>query len=438
VKSRSYAKSKGEAFHFALSFSNFPLETVHIVKDYQHILQVGAGAGKEEIQAAFRRLAKQYHPDVNKAPDAQQVFCEIHEAYAYLLHHAGKTPESGVETAVDDEVETILREARERAKAHARMRYEKFKKQHEAFQVSGINDLALIFTLLGRMFGLVLFLFLALLPVTLAWLYGWALLATAFLSWPFAGILGWYIRDNRKTYFRPGRLYYTPGRILKLLTNVRPTEEDCFYCKAHKADSVPARVELYLLKDLKLSTGGFRQHQVNYVNKNVVVVIPRCRKALRVHSLLTVLRVLLLLAFMIFLPVTSLVWRYILGTAAGMVLSWFVLVLSSVRANNSYLFTPGFVFRLLAWTAAISLASRFNTHPFDITTTDSIQFVLAAILIFDCLLMQLTDLVGGKITSRPLFRQHPQVTAHMAENYHAYNDIPFVSVIYPTFRWFFG
>jgi len=409
------------------------------LKDYHHILQVSPDAGKEDIQAAFRRLAKQYHPDVNKSPDAQQVFCEIHEAYAYLIHHAGKPAESSAGPAVvDDEVETILREARERAKAHARMRYEKFKKQHEAFQVSGINDLALIFTLLGRMFGLALFVFLALLPVTLAWLYGWSLLATAFLAWPFAGILGWYIRDNRKTYFKPGRFYYTPGRILKLLTQVRPSGEECFYCKAHKADSVPARVELYLLKDLKISTGGFRQHQVNYVNKSVVVVIPRCRKALQVHTLLAVLRVLLLFGSMFFLPVTSVVWRYILGTVAGMVFTWFVLMVTSVRGNNTYLFTPGFILRLLVWTVAVALASRFYVHPVDITTTDAIQFVLVAILIFDCLLMQLIDLAGGKKTSRPVFGQHPQIYTHMAENYHAYNDIPFVSVIYPTFRWFFG
>ncbi len=409
------------------------------MKDYHQILHVSPDAGKEEIQASFRQLAKQYHPDVNKSPDAQQVFCEIHEAYAYLIHHAGKPAESAAgPPVVDDEVETLLREARERAKANARMRYEKFKKQHEAFQVSGINDLALIFTLLGRMFGLVLFLFLALLPLALGWLYGWALLATAFLCWPFAGILGWYIRDNHKTYFRPGRFYYTPERILKLFTTVRPSDEDCFYCKGHKADSVPARVELYLLKDLKMSTGGFRQHQVNYVNKSVTVVIPRSRKALRVHTLLACVRILLLLGCMIFLPVTSLVWRYILGTVAGMVFTWFALVLSSVRSNNSYLFTPGFVFRICVWTVAISLASRFNLHPFDITTTDSIQFVLVAILIFDCLLMQLTDLAGGKNASRPLTHQHPQVTARMAENYHAYNDIPFVSVVYPTFRWFFG
>lgn len=53
-------------------------------RDYYDILGVPRGASLEEIKASFRRLARQYHPDVNKAPDAEERFKEINEAYAVL------------------------------------------------------------------------------------------------------------------------------------------------------------------------------------------------------------------------------------------------------------------------------------------------------------------------------------------------------------------
>ncbi len=55
-----------------------------MAKDYYAILGVPRNATQEEIKAAFRRLARQYHPDVNKSPDAEEKFKEINEAYAVL------------------------------------------------------------------------------------------------------------------------------------------------------------------------------------------------------------------------------------------------------------------------------------------------------------------------------------------------------------------
>ena len=53
-------------------------------KDYYEILGVPRNATLEEIKQAYRRLARQYHPDVNKSPDAEEKFKEINEAYAVL------------------------------------------------------------------------------------------------------------------------------------------------------------------------------------------------------------------------------------------------------------------------------------------------------------------------------------------------------------------
>jgi len=53
-------------------------------KDYYRILGVSQAASSEDIQKAYRKLARQYHPDVNKSPSAEEKFKEINEAYEVL------------------------------------------------------------------------------------------------------------------------------------------------------------------------------------------------------------------------------------------------------------------------------------------------------------------------------------------------------------------
>ncbi|MFZ4430444.1 MAG: DnaJ C-terminal domain-containing protein [Phycisphaerales bacterium] len=53
-------------------------------RDYYDILGVGRQASADEIKSSYRKLARQYHPDVNKAADAQRKFTEVQQAYDVL------------------------------------------------------------------------------------------------------------------------------------------------------------------------------------------------------------------------------------------------------------------------------------------------------------------------------------------------------------------
>ena len=53
-------------------------------QDYYKILGVDRKASADDIKKAYRKLARKYHPDVNKAPDAESKFKEISEAYEVL------------------------------------------------------------------------------------------------------------------------------------------------------------------------------------------------------------------------------------------------------------------------------------------------------------------------------------------------------------------
>lgn len=53
-------------------------------RDYYQVLGVSRSAKADEIKRAYRKLAREHHPDVNKASDAQKKFTEIQQAYDVL------------------------------------------------------------------------------------------------------------------------------------------------------------------------------------------------------------------------------------------------------------------------------------------------------------------------------------------------------------------
>src|ERR671917_2246593 len=55
-----------------------------VARDYYGILGVSREASDDEIKRAYRKLARQFHPDVNPDPEAQEKFKDINAAYEVL------------------------------------------------------------------------------------------------------------------------------------------------------------------------------------------------------------------------------------------------------------------------------------------------------------------------------------------------------------------
>ena len=53
-------------------------------QDYYSILGVPREISQKELQRAYRKLARKYHPDVNTAPGSEEKFKKINEAYGVL------------------------------------------------------------------------------------------------------------------------------------------------------------------------------------------------------------------------------------------------------------------------------------------------------------------------------------------------------------------
>ena len=97
--------------------------------DYYRVLGISPDATVEEIKRAYRSKARKYHPDINHAPEAKDLFIEITEAYDFLISYHEKitSDEEAYHQAMDDWRKYRQSKSRRRAYAYARAPYSKFR-----------------------------------------------------------------------------------------------------------------------------------------------------------------------------------------------------------------------------------------------------------------------------------------------------------------------
>lgn len=118
--------------------------------EYLKILGLSGEVSVAQIKKAYRQMAKLYHPDVNKSPNANELFLLINEAYIFLINYkSGKydAPRAKEASKPDFSYEDWLKKERARAKAkaayHAKQKYEEFMKSKtykSAMLVNAFSD----------------------------------------------------------------------------------------------------------------------------------------------------------------------------------------------------------------------------------------------------------------------------------------------------------
>jgi hypothetical protein len=413
-------------------------------KNYYSILNLPEGAALDEIKRAYRKLALQHHPDINPTPEAHELFIEISHAYEYLLEKTMHeiNSEATYEYNFDDEYAEILKEIKNESRARAQkqreMRKEAERKRNEEFQKSGLYDISLLIryflhylsVFLG--FGLILF------PVYISFTQDIAAFFYLFYFWLVGLFLLLYIYSQRRTWFKLGTFYFKWKNILELLQykNENP-EEICQYCKNFKANSFSFKHTMLIIRDIQLKNRGPLQHDARYKRDYIEIAVPRSRKAFIIHVLTSLIKILSVLLSFIFLPIESLVWKFLIGALAGGIIATLLLLITATRSCTTYLLNPTLLIKLLIWLGLIISLTKFNNN-LNITTSEYtlVSFTITSFFI-DFFIDPIAGFIFKKQLWKPIFKQAPQISRYFESGYQNNLEIPVWSTLYPLLRWFF-
>lgn len=99
------------------------------ISDYFKVLGLETGSSVDEIKKAYRKKARECHPDINPSPDAIEAFMRATEAYEFLLTYREKiaADDEAYHQAMEDWRKYRQNRSRRRARVYAQTSYSQFK-----------------------------------------------------------------------------------------------------------------------------------------------------------------------------------------------------------------------------------------------------------------------------------------------------------------------
>ncbi|MFC2112974.1 J domain-containing protein [Bacteroidota bacterium] len=396
-------------------------------KDYYKILGIEHDATPDEIKRAYRAMAKIYHPDINKSPDAHDRFVEITEAYEILMNrdlhayyvHRYRTDDKEFMRA---QYERAREAAQEAARRYARMKFEKFKQEQEAFKKSGWHDLLLTLRYILRILVFPLAGLFIVLPIISDEVSEHPTGYVMF--WLFATILIFFVINNWKNYLRIDSYYYHLSDLWKFFRETsKKTENDCYYCPGHKAMVFPYKVSLFRIKKIQMQNFGALYGRRAGISRDLKTIpVPRSRKAFIMHSAASLIKVSVFLACMIFITMSPISRLSLpVGLILGGLFSRIFLLLVSTKPKTSYLVSLGMLIKILVW---IVLIWFFQSYAY-------------IYLFFDPMFEALLRLLSGDRLFIPIMKEYPPLRKLFCKQYQLYMELPVLSVISPLFKWLF-
>lgn len=378
-----------------------------------------------------------YHPDVNPSAEAERKFQEIRIAYEEIIVSGGTVHENDYSWR---DVEEVLRAERERVNNRARARAAKKRKEQLFYENSEWHDIILFLRYLLHGIALLLSFLAVLVPIALAIFLEPAILLGTIYFLIIGGFMLFYIYGKRKTWFRLGKFNTRWNDITSFfkMPESKVTSDYCCYTKSLPADGRSYNIELLKTVDILFRSYGFLNHGVKYKNKTRRIILPRSTRAQYWHRLSSLIKVTSIISSIIFIPLDSILWRFIIGIFLGGLLSCITLQIVKVRSKVSWLFTPSLIIKLGIWLIMLYSVSVFGPG-FNIQTTANIYIVLLGLLF---ILDMVFDLILGFLPFYrklfiPVFKQGDVLNTLYKEGFQNYQELPVYSILFPFFKWLF-
>jgi hypothetical protein len=248
-----------------------------------------------------------------------------------------------------------------------------------------------------------------------------------------------YIKGKGKSFFLPGAFFYNIDEIRQVIKDDSGSGTvPCQYCKNKPADAYPYKVSLLKIHDINLHFVGMLQHKATYRRSYQKLKIPRCKKAYRMHTAGSVIKVMLIITAIFIIPFDSILWRIIAGMLAGGLLAGILLAITGIRSKVSYLLNINLLVKLFSWILIFVLFTDFSGFP-NIVTSDYIMVGIMLMLFFQDILIdpfiRLFSRKGKQIM--PLLPQPESLKKWYRKGYQPYLEIPVWSTIFPLLKWIF-